>query len=633
MDFTFKKLSPATRKANALGAGSYSPTGGANGSIQHSPVVNDPTLVKDGSTINNESASSLNENIPTGKDASGKDVYAGDAYDNTPPPSVDIGNVNTTKRDDGYQCINFPSAAHVVSFYDKQISSGQVTLYDWQLQIALSIAQAKADAQHPYKYALCACNGSGKDAFVIAPFAIWFVLTKIRSRCIITSASGTQLTSQTENYIRYLANAVNEFHGFPVFKINQRFIKCLISGSEIRLFATDEEGKAEGYHPLEPNAEMAIVINEAKNVAPEIYRALRRCTGYNYFLEVSSPGQPNGDFYKHFTAWSNRLRVDYTLCSHHSDQERLEDLAEMGIHNAYYRSKWLALFTSLDGECIIPAEVVERVRALSKAKAIKHLHADWPLRIGIDLAAGAAETSLSAVRGNKIFKRISFRESDTTVTIARLNLELEVLLGHGPTAKKHEHIYGDDGGVGKAILDGLADKGWTIRRVNNQSPASDKKRFINRGAQNWFQLGRMMSENVLILDYQADDNDSKFYDQLSNRFYKQQSTQGRIALESKKEAMANGRPSPDRADGYVLAYTGVNITDFVDAIEVDAEVTHVSKPKTLDELQAWGDDQTYKEYDDRSGGVKVLSNKEKSFGSMSVMIKRQLGHVKGGKWG
>jgi hypothetical protein len=45
-------------------------------------------------------------------------------------------------------------------------------------------------------------------------------------------------------------------------------------------------------------------------------------------------------------------------------------------------------------------------------------------------------------------------------------------------------------------------------------------------------------------------------DQLANRYYVQAS-KSKIKLESKKEAKANGHPSPDRADATVLAFTDI----------------------------------------------------------------------------
>src|SRR5204863_301163 len=156
----------------------------------------------------------------------------------------------------------------------------------------------KPTSQHPYKFVLIGNNGSGKDKFIIAPFAIWFTLTKIRSRVIITTASGTQLTSQTEPYIKDLCEKVNSFFGTEIYRIRQRYIKCLLTGSEIRLFATDEKGRAEGYHPMDTDSEMAIIVNEWKSVDDEITKALRRCTGFNYWLGISSAGEDSGAFYR-----------------------------------------------------------------------------------------------------------------------------------------------------------------------------------------------------------------------------------------------------------------------------------------------------------------------------------------------
>ena len=153
-------------------------------------------------------------------------------------------------------------------FFDENINSGKVILHPWQVEEPARICGARPNSKHPYKYCLCAANGSGKDAFVIAPLALWFICTKKRSQVIITSASGVQLSNQTEAYIAILAEKINAYTmqliGAPILKVRKRQITCLLSGSRIVLFATDEEGKAEGYHPLEPDAEMLIIVNEEK---------------------------------------------------------------------------------------------------------------------------------------------------------------------------------------------------------------------------------------------------------------------------------------------------------------------------------------------------------------------------------
>lgn len=467
--------------------------------------------------------------------------YGGDEQDTSGP-----------LKDGNYQVLDFADSAEVAEIFDESINNSSVTLHPWQVETSEQLCSAKPTSQHPYKFVLCACNGSGKDAYVIAPFVIWFAITKKRSLTIITSSSGVQLTAQTENYIKRLAEKVNAyFGGQQIFKIRQRFIKCNLTGSEIRLFATDEAGKAEGYHPIEPNAEMCIIVNEAKSVSKEIFGALKRCTGFNYWLNISTPGEPHGDFYKAFTNWPFKRHVSTFDCPHLSASEREEERIELGEHSALYRSKHLALFTSLGGSVIISAELYDRLAANPCSRKFT----DWPLRIGGDLAAGGDECVLTGIRGNAIEKRVAFREKDTMVSADVIEFHLTNTF---KVKKEHEHLYFDDGGVGRGIIDNLRRRGWNIRRILNQSPAIRKQEFGNRGAESWFRAKRILEENLFIID-----DDEKFKTQITNRYYKQQSTQGRITLESKKDAKAHGRPSPDRADSFLLALTGLTIDDFL----------------------------------------------------------------------
>ncbi len=569
------------------------------------------TLALSGVEFSTNISSKDNETVIEG--STEKEVSTHSEVSSSSAPSYYAGDVEDEDKpyDGKYVALDFKNVIEFLCFFDPHINAGIVRPYDWQKQIGNDLSGAQATSKQPFKVAVCACNGSGKDAYVIAPWAVFFCACKIKSRCIITSSSGVQLSSQTEGYIRNLATKVNEYFlnhfGGPVFKINQRFIKCIISGSEIRLFATDEEGKAEGYHPIEPNAEMCIIVNEAKSVSPEIYRALRRCTGYNYWLDVSSPGEPTGDFHRHFTNWRHKYHIDYTKCEHHSDEERLEDLSQYGSENGYYRSKWMALFTSLDSNAVIPFEIVERVKALSKLKAIAFVSLQDKWRIGIDLAGGGAENAIVATKGNRIVRDKYFKEKDTMLAATIINHFLSVELSISPSAADTYDIYIDDNGIGRGTTDNLMNQGWTLSRIRNQSAASDKKAFLNLGAQNWFRCKRILEENLFILDR---DND-KLYEQLSNRYYKQQGTQGRIALEAKADAIAHGRPSPDRADAFVLALTGLTVDDFLYAEKAVAEKK--SNRIGLHEVEAFLASQ-------QNETEQKLKLKRKSHGSVSIVL-------------
>jgi len=508
---------------------------------------------------------------------------------------------------EGYKTIDFESPAELVAFFDPFVNSGETILYNWQTETLEKFSSAKASGLHPYKFILCAANGSGKDAFIVAPFAIWHCLCKKRSLTIITSSSGVQLTAQTENYIRTLANRANlfykELYGCEIFKINQRFIRCRLSGSEIRLFATDEEGKAEGYHPLEPGASFAIIINEAKSVSKEIYQALRRCTGFSYWIEVSTPGEPHGDFYKHFTYWPNKLRITFYDCPRHQSKEEFEaEKLELGESSYLFRSKWLALFTSVGGQVVITDEALSKCLSNNQ---IKPLCQDWPIRIGIDLSLGGDEAVIQFVRGNIQIKQSPFRITDAIAVADRVEFELTEM----KISKDHGYIFADDGGVGRAIIDILVNRGWNIKRVLNQSRARRKQgQFRNRGAELWFKFSRLVQESILILL-----PDEKLHTQLTNRHYKKADGLGGITLMSKAEEKAEGRASPDRADALVLAFTDVNYTDFVNAAETHRKKSNrVYLGKSPEEIE--------NNYDNLDSVIKELKQKAAK-GSLQVLLK------------
>lgn len=564
---------------------------------------------------NNPSAAEGNEDIDEilGGDKLEKGGVTGDTCNNlinTSPPNSftastpyagDIS-VDDTPLKGQYEKLDYEDPALLVSFFDDSINSGQVTLYSWQTEILEFLGSQKPTTQHPCKYCLCANNGSGKDLFIIAPFAIWFCLSKIKSRVIITSSSGVQLTAQTESYVKALAEKVNKYFGTEIFTIRQRYIKCRLSGSEIRMFATDESGKAEGYHPIEPNREMAIIVNEAKSVSEEIHAALRRCTGYNYWLEISSTGEPRGFFYKAFCSWPNTRRVTSYDCGHISQDEVEKDRVDLGEHSALFRSIHLALFTSVGGETIITLEQIDNLLA----NPPKDLNETSGIRIGIDLAAGGDENSIVFFKGYKFLREYNFREVDTTITAD----EVDRILSKEGISKKHEFIFADDGGVGHAIINMLHNKGWNVKCVRNEWQASNKRMYGNRGAENWYRVCRLVEERIIDISGISD----KLKDQLSSRKYKKTATSGRIFLESKKEAKAHGHPSPDRADALILALTGISISDILTNKKEDISARPTVKLRSAEDIEKYVDDQAY-------GISEHIAYSKRSFGSLQTITK------------
>ena len=485
-----------------------------------------------------------------------------------------------------WSCINFAHPLELLAWIDPAIQSGELKLYPWQIKASKLIGTPGIfEKKAPLDFLMRCSNGSGKDAYIIAPTAIWFCLSKIRSRCVVTSSSHVQMERQTASYIKNRARTVNliarkqGIYNGDLFEIKKDHIYCPMTGSEIHMFVTDDPGRAEGYHPWPdwPNTELMIIANEAKTIPDEIFEALSRCT-FTHWLEVSTPGHTSGHFFNHVKRSVHypapyvrgerySIRVTSFDCPHVSKKKIEDDKEDFGEDSAIFRSKHLALFTSLDEATVISVEVVNKLHQdtkYGKEKFEEKVYRDVgsPRRGGLDLAAGGDENTLYIFKNNRCIGREIFTCSNTNTTVELIPRLLDkwMLLP--------ENVFADDGGVGKSMLDNLVEnQGVVVNRVRNQSRASNHKLYANRGAELWFNFKRFVEQQLVLLPV----DDEKLWEQLGNRHYKQQTTTGRICLEAKSDAKAHGRPSPDRADAVVLAFSGVFPRHFLGIDEQPSE--------------------------------------------------------------
>lgn len=537
---------------------------------------------------------------------------------------------------DDYQVLPFKDSLRFLALFDPAIREQQFTLHKWQVEVNEDISygrsrsedlqtiikEYKPDSIHPYKFALCAANGSGKDAFVIAPLALWFICTKIKAKVIITSASGAQLSTQTEHYIAALAREVNlwavQHIGQEILKVRKRHVYCLLSGSVIHMFATDEGEKAEGHHPTCPGAEMMIIVNEAKSVSPQIFDALRRCTGFNFWINVSSPGEPSGPFYTSFRKWPNKRRISYFDCPHQSPDEFEEDRRDMGEHSPLFRSKWLALFTYIGGRYVVSKEKLDKLLDYNRKNLVNEILQHAPIRIGIDIAlsTNGDETVISVWRGNKMLAQYTYRIQDSTILVELLNRDL---LKH--VDKDHRYIFADDGGVGRSVIDMLNRKGFRINRVLNNTTKKVQKGFKNRGAQSWYKFARLIEEGVLIF---LNPDDDRLMSQIVSRKYKE--TDGgidKMTLEPKRDMIAEGHPSPDRADAAVLAFTDISIKEFLENKE---ESERIAAPQPTNEEVFFEIKSALRHGRKHIVGEEDYNpRKKKAYGSLQILLKQGRG--------
>lgn len=529
--------------------------------------------------------------------------------------------VSESPANPSHEVFDIKDPVELLFLLDDTVSSGKVTLHKWQIQFLLDFAEGGKDDSHPFQSVVRACNGSGKDKYIIAPAAVWLCMRHKKARCIITSSSGVQLDNQTCEYIEQLCLSANRKFG-PIWKCNYRYYECLATESPMVCYATDEPGKAEGFHPLEFGAKMAILVSEDKTVPDDINIAINKCTGYTHRCHVSTPGNAFGHFFdlcsssidRSSIKSVNEIRAEDYIQYHikganiESDKILPGDCPHLqisyvkqmardlpgGISGAAFRSQVLAEFSASDEMVVIPYTYIWKC----KSKPISTWIQETYNKAGLDLSDGGDETALIIRNGNRVLKLIPFRFDNTEDTVRFLIEKFRENSLQNPNSL----IFADCGGIGKPILDRLKRLGWTnIRYCDNRHRSSRPKTYRNWAAESWFHFGELLKRNeILLID------DKNLTTQLSTRYYK--IVDGAIhQLLSKVEMRSRGYPSPDRADACVLAFSDYKST-FVEQADKEVEKPFEDssakvKVKGDFSLKAWanGRSDKYKRYNRNNG--------------------------------
>jgi len=262
----------------------------------------------------------------------------------------------------------------------------------------------------------------------------------------------------------------------------------------------------------------------------------------------------------------------------HVPPEEIERIASKlpgGKNNPVFRSSVLSEFGTTDEMVVIPYTFIWRaVNSSPRDGWIKEPYN----KAGLDLSDGGDETVLQVRNGNKHLAQIPFRFDNTEDTIAFLNEKFKEYELTSPEA----FIYADCGGLGKPMLDRMRRQGWSnIRYFDNRNTAYEPRTYRNRGSESWFHLRKLLERHELILL-----GDKDLMKQLASRYYKIMN--GAIhQLLSKIESRSKGYPSPDRADGLVLAFCDYKSTFRETSPEVPFKLPP-SEPVRHDlDLRAW----------------------------------------------
>ena len=406
-------------------------------------------------------------------------------------------------------------------------------LYKWQNDILsdCEFILANPDSR-PNAVSLLANNGSGKTSVVVATLVLWAMCAYKGALVVITSGAFRQVSEQ-------LFPNLNRFSSkFKGWKFNDVDITAP-NGSKAIGFSASDEGKAEGFHARDhSSAPLIYIVDEAKTVTDEIFTAVDRCQP-TLLLYVSSAGGKLGAFYRSQTTNRSQFyahKVSVADCPHIPQQTIDDIIKKYGMDHPFTRSTLYSEFMGDDEDAVISSAILDKCYSTNLVRS-----KDNERHAFCDFAAGGDENVLALRTGNKVEIVDAWTDKDTMRACGRFILNFQKL------KLRSTEITGDDGGVGHAIIDRLAELGWDINRQNNGAKASNDKIWANKGSEVWDYGRKLIEDCKIILP-----DDEVLKEQLLNRKW-ERSSDGKLRLESKDVLKRRGGHSPDRADAVLGA--------------------------------------------------------------------------------
>lgn len=219
-----------------------------------------------------------------------------------------------------------------------------------------------------------------------------------------------------------------------------------------------------------------------------------------------------------------------------SVQWQLDRLKKWGIDSPFYKSKVLGEFPDSAEDTLIPLSWIVAAQNREIEPRLGEVS-----KLGVDVARyGTDRSVIYHHHGGRIRLMSDKNGESTTVTTGRAIAVWQEV--------RATDINVDGVGVGAGVVDNLADMGYPVNDMQAGGGSRFPKKFLNARAEWYWNLRGMFERGEVDLD----PDDSEVASQLSSLRYVF-TRRGQIQIESKDDMRKRGMPSPDRADGVMLA--------------------------------------------------------------------------------
>jgi phage terminase large subunit len=389
----------------------------------------------------------------------------------------------------------------------------------------------------PGFYAFKWANGCAKTT-TAALWLLWFLDTHPGGKVVTTAGTWSQLVNQLW---REVAMWNDRSHGTIVQEAGVLTSSINIAPDWFALGrAATSEATFEGIH----GQYVAVLMDEAKAIKPEIFSAVRRILRGNpggkfWWVALSSPGSPSGPFYDVCKGDSAANWNVFSISAYQSERVALsqihDDAIDLGENSPLFVAMDLGEFPDETDDTIIPISWVQAAVNRSTKKTRGRA-------VAVDVARfGGDETVFMEMNGSDVTILETYKGKDLMKTAGRI-----VRLLNSGVPK----VAVDDAGLGGGVTDRVRElKKEGVIPVNNGMRAKEPEKYANLGTEMMWHLRELFEKNFLSEDGDllSIPDDKLLIHQLSARKY-DITSQGQIKMESKSEMRKRGEPSPDRAD-------------------------------------------------------------------------------------
>lgn len=394
-------------------------------------------------------------------------------------------------------------------------------------------------------------HGVGKTT-LLAWTAIWFLMTRLHSKVVITAPTSSQLMDallpEMKAWINKMPRQMRDY-----LNVKQDRIE-LVAAPE-RNFISARTSRAEQPDALQGvhSRWTLLLCDEASGIPDAVFDASGGSMSSEnaQMILAGNPVRSQGLFWKTHTLLQDRWKTFHVSCldsprvtQDYIDEKRLE----YGEDSNAFRVRVLGEFPLADDDTVIPIELIDTAVG-------RDIDLDPEAEViwGLDVARfGSDRSALCKRAGRVVTEPVQlFSGSHDLMAITGF---VKAAYDAAPYDRRPSEIMVDAIGVGGGVCDRLIELGLPARSIMVSEVSSLGTNYHRLRDELWFKAKEWLAGRDVRLPTDA----TLTHELAIPRF--NYTSSGKLKVESKEEMRRRGNRSPDAADAFVLTFASEGAT-------------------------------------------------------------------------